>query len=247
MADPANQMAIRALANPTRRRIVELLRDGELSVGALVDRFDVARPAISRHLRVLREAGLVGFRTDHNARYYSVDAGEMERLRRDFDAEFRDFWRPQGSEDESETSGVVSTDLGRAYEVTVSASLPVPASQAYRYVTEEELFTAWVGADARSTPEVGGTISASSAFGGRLVAEFLAMQPDRLLVLRILEPLDPDANLYTIEFEPEGERVTRVTLRHFVRDENIARLIRMAWRETWKLLHAFAEKESGEA
>lgn len=244
MSDPSNHEAIRALANPTRRRIVEMLRDGEMSVNALVEQFDVARPAISRHLRVLREAQLVRYRNDHNIRYYSVDPGEMDRLRRDFDAEFRDFWRPQGSEHEDDASGVVETAFDLAYEVTVAATLPVPTETAYRYVTEEHLFSAWVGSDARSTPEVGGTISATSAFGARLVAQFLALEPNRLLVLRILEPLDPATNLYTIAFDEEGKSVTRVTLRHFVRDEKIARLIRMAWGETWKLLHAFATKEA---
>jgi DNA-binding transcriptional ArsR family regulator len=47
------------LADATRREILRMLRDGELSAGAIAGAFDVTRPAISRHLRVLREAGLV--------------------------------------------------------------------------------------------------------------------------------------------------------------------------------------------
>ena len=50
--------ALAALADPTRRRIVELLARGERSAGELVDEFDVSAPAISQHLKALREAGL---------------------------------------------------------------------------------------------------------------------------------------------------------------------------------------------
>ena len=51
--------ALAALADPIRRELVDLLAGGELAAGELADRFPVSRPAISRHLRVLREAGLV--------------------------------------------------------------------------------------------------------------------------------------------------------------------------------------------
>ena len=52
-------MSFEALSDPTRRRILELLRDRERSVGELVERFTLSQPAISRHLRVLLDAGLV--------------------------------------------------------------------------------------------------------------------------------------------------------------------------------------------
>ena len=245
LAIRGKQQAIRALANPIRRRIMELLREGEMSVNALADQFDVARPGVSRHLRVLREAGLVTFRSDHKARLYSLDPGEMDRFRREFDADFRDFWRPQGSETQQVLPEAVESDLQQAFEISIAAELPVRRERAYAYVTEDALFSQWVGEDARSDPRVGGTITATSAFGGRLVAEFCALVPHELLVLRVLEPLDPQANLYTIAFEPVADAATRVTLRHFVRDEGVANLVRMAWGETWKLLLAFAEGDAG--
>lgn len=60
----------RAIADPTRRRILILLGREELSVSALAERFPVTRPAISQHLATLREAGLVRFRKDGRTRYY---------------------------------------------------------------------------------------------------------------------------------------------------------------------------------
>jgi DNA-binding transcriptional ArsR family regulator len=61
-----------AIAQPTRREILRLLADGELSVGAVASRFAVTQPAISQHLKVLREAGLVEERRDGTRRLYRV-------------------------------------------------------------------------------------------------------------------------------------------------------------------------------
>ena len=60
------------IAEPNRRRILDLLVEGERPVGDLVERLAVSQPAVSKHLRVLREAGLVGVRTDAQRRLYRV-------------------------------------------------------------------------------------------------------------------------------------------------------------------------------
>jgi DNA-binding transcriptional ArsR family regulator len=70
-----------ALADPTRRRIVELLSEEERSAGELATNFMVSRPAVSKHLRVLREAGVVNVRMDAQRRIYRLDPkalGEAE-------------------------------------------------------------------------------------------------------------------------------------------------------------------------
>src|SRR4030095_9373388 len=69
-----------ALADPTRRAIVEALAAREQPVGDLVARFDTSQPAISRHLRVLREAGLVRVRADGQRRLYRVDPKGLEAI-----------------------------------------------------------------------------------------------------------------------------------------------------------------------
>ena len=60
------------LAEPSRRDILDLLRDGERSVGDLVDRLDLSQPGVSKHLRVLRDAGLVESRADAQRRLYRL-------------------------------------------------------------------------------------------------------------------------------------------------------------------------------
>jgi DNA-binding transcriptional ArsR family regulator len=60
------------LAEPTRRRILDLIRDDERPVNELVAKLDISQPGVSKHLRVLREAGLVEVRTDAQRRLYRV-------------------------------------------------------------------------------------------------------------------------------------------------------------------------------
>jgi DNA-binding transcriptional ArsR family regulator len=72
--------ALAALADPTRRRIVELLAERELSAGEIASQFQTARPGVSRHLRVLREHGLVRARAEGQRRLYSLDPRPLEEL-----------------------------------------------------------------------------------------------------------------------------------------------------------------------
>ena len=72
--------ALAALADPVRRELLELLARGELAAGELAGRFPVSRPAISRHLRVLREAGLVTARAEGKRRLYALDPRPLREL-----------------------------------------------------------------------------------------------------------------------------------------------------------------------
>jgi DNA-binding transcriptional ArsR family regulator len=64
--------ALEVLAEPSRRRLLDLLRHGERAVGDLVDGMALAQPTVSKHLRVLREAGLVEVRVDAQRRLYRI-------------------------------------------------------------------------------------------------------------------------------------------------------------------------------
>jgi len=83
--------AFAALADPTRRRIVELLVEGERSAGEIAAEFPTSRPGVSRHLRVLREQGLVRARGQGRRRLYSLDPAPLAELDR-WLARYRDFW-----------------------------------------------------------------------------------------------------------------------------------------------------------
>jgi len=83
--------ALEALADPTRRRILELVAEGERSAGELASHFPVSRPAVSRHLRVLRESGLVRTRTVAQRRLYSLDPTPLAELD-EWLGRYRAFW-----------------------------------------------------------------------------------------------------------------------------------------------------------
>jgi|SRR5690242_18028896 DNA-binding transcriptional ArsR family regulator len=83
--------AFQALAEPSRRSILDLLRDGERAVGELVHALDLSQPAVSKHLRVLRDAGLVEVRADAQRRLYRVRAEPLVELD-DWLAPYRRLW-----------------------------------------------------------------------------------------------------------------------------------------------------------
>ena len=89
--------ALDILGDPVRRRILELLADGELSageIGEVVQReFGISQPAVSQHLRVLRESGFTTVRADGTRRLYAVDPDPLAAANAWFDP-FRRFWRP---------------------------------------------------------------------------------------------------------------------------------------------------------
>jgi DNA-binding transcriptional ArsR family regulator len=87
--------AFDVLGDPVRRRILELLADGELSSGAVTAivraEFGISQPAVSQHLRVLRESGFTTVRPVGTRRFYAVDAEPLRDLEHWLDR-FRGFW-----------------------------------------------------------------------------------------------------------------------------------------------------------
>lgn len=79
---------LQAIAEPRRRRILELVRDRELPAGEIAAQFDVTRPAISQHIRVLKRAGLLEERREGTRRLYRARPEGLSELRRFLD----EFW-----------------------------------------------------------------------------------------------------------------------------------------------------------
>lgn len=79
------------VAEPSRRQILDVLRHGESPVGELVDRLGLSQPAVSKHLRVLRDAGLVTARVEAQRRVYRLDGGGLREVD-DWLAPYRQMW-----------------------------------------------------------------------------------------------------------------------------------------------------------
>jgi DNA-binding transcriptional ArsR family regulator len=82
------EAALKAIAAPRRRQILSLVRDGELSAGEIAAHFDVTRPAISQHLNVLKEAGLVNERRNGTQRLYRARPEGLAEVKQFLD----EFW-----------------------------------------------------------------------------------------------------------------------------------------------------------
>lgn len=81
-----------ALANPTRREVLDLLRGGPQAVRDIAEHFDMARPSVSEHLKVLLDAGLVTETRSGRHRYYAVRAEPLRELQ-DWLTPYERFWR----------------------------------------------------------------------------------------------------------------------------------------------------------
>lgn len=81
----------RAVGDPSRRAILDLLAQGERAVSELLEHFDFSQPALSKHLRVLREAGLVGARAVGRQRRYSLRPDALRTVH-DWVAHYERFW-----------------------------------------------------------------------------------------------------------------------------------------------------------
>lgn len=106
--------ALALLADPTRRRIVELLAEGERSAGHIADEFDIARPGVSRHLRQLREGGLVSVRREGQKQIYRIEPEPFEAIDA-WLAPIRVFWtnRLDALDTELRRGHAASTDTTR--------------------------------------------------------------------------------------------------------------------------------------
>ncbi len=80
LAGVSAEAALAALAEPRRRAMLMLVRDQPLSVGAIAEHFDISQQAVSQHLKVLREAGLVEVHAQHQRRVYLVRPEGLESL-----------------------------------------------------------------------------------------------------------------------------------------------------------------------
>ena len=112
--------AFDVLGDPVRRRILELLADGELTSGAVADvvqtEFGISQPAVSQHLKVLRDSGFASVRPEGARRLYSVDAAPLREVDMWLD-HFRRFWEQRLDS--------LATELARGRRDRRLASAPI--------------------------------------------------------------------------------------------------------------------------
>jgi len=142
----ATDAVFKALADPTRRRILSLLRERRRSVGEIASNFRVSRPAISKHLRLLRDAGLVVDRPEGTTRMCELNAAPLQQIdawlevyKTFLGAEPRTAQGPRGERKMTTTDS--STTIVR--EITIDA----PAAKIFAALTDPDQLVQWWGDD----------------------------------------------------------------------------------------------------
>lgn len=224
---------VAALADPTRRAIVERLAAGPIAVGELARELPVSRPAVSQHLRVLESAGLVVVRQVGTRRLYQLDPAGIDAIR----IYFEQLWQKSlAAFKEAAEQAQALEDRGlmteQIVEESVERTVTVNVSVERAFEVFVEQFGTWwppefrLGASAFTSivvePRAGGRWFERDAAGtecdwGRV----LRWDPPQQIVLAWqIGPdwkFDPDldtASEVSIRFIPEGERTTRVELEH---------------------------------
>jgi len=80
-----------AIADPTRREIIGLLANQQLNLNSIADNFDISRPAVSKHIKILTQCGLVTIKQDGRDRYCKANFGKLNEVS-DWVEQYREFW-----------------------------------------------------------------------------------------------------------------------------------------------------------
>jgi len=80
-----------AIADPTRRKIIDILADGSLSVNEVAENFEISRPAISKHIKILNECGLLIIHREGRKRYCRAEPNKLKKVV-DWASQYRQFW-----------------------------------------------------------------------------------------------------------------------------------------------------------
>jgi uncharacterized protein (TIGR03086 family) len=205
------------VAEPSRRRLLQLLGHGEQTVTALASNFTVSRSAISQHLGVLAEAGLVVSRRDGRFQYYRLIPDGMAALR----AELASFWTRELDQLVSDALTITRASAPRRRTLMPfekSVLVPLGADETFALLTEPARLRRWQVITARVDLRAGGdyrwTITPGNSAGGT----FTEVEPGKRLVFTWgwegSQDLPPGASTVTITLEPAADG----TIVHLVHD-----------------------------
>lgn len=210
--------SLAALADPTRRRIVESLAKGPLSSGEIAARFAITAPAISQHLKTLREARLVRVRAEAQRRIYELDPAGIEAVA-DWVADIRRYWAARLDHLAAERGGRGMSDLGemlRVPAVKFVRRLPGPSSRVWEHLTVPAKLAAWYGEGSLIEPREGGAVRLNDGHIRGVVTQW---KPHRKLAhtWNVFGPGETESaypeSYLTLELAEAGEAVV-LTLTH---------------------------------
>jgi DNA-binding transcriptional ArsR family regulator len=205
---------LKALVEPHRRRILALVRDRELPAGSIAGHFRITRPAVSQHLAVLKEAGLVAERRDGTRRLYRADPRAFASLRLFLDDFGADRLGGLKRETESRT-GPVRERISVERELAIAAR----REAVWELLVDPGEATRWMGRRASFELRVGGRYEVEVLPGLVAAGEFVEIDPPRRLAhtwgwdLPHEGPVPPGSTMVVFELFEGGEE-TRLRLSH---------------------------------
>lgn len=169
------QDVLDAVQSPTRREILALVWDGQLTVGEIASAFELRAPTISQHLKVLREAGLVTLTADGNFRRYQADQAALRALHAAIPAA-PTRWIPADDLPETRLATASTTRV-------VVASVEVPTDQATTYAAfaDPETYSRWLGVPVSI---VGGRFACTMEWGTRIRGRYEVEAAPSLIAMR---------------------------------------------------------------
>ncbi|WP_417219998.1 ArsR/SmtB family transcription factor [Arthrobacter sp.] len=182
------------LSDPTRRRILDALREGENSVGDLVQTLEVSQPTVSKHLKVLREAGVLRMRADGQRRIYAVEPGSLQTAASWLAGFPRGTAAENGTVDSGRAGYKTMTPAGKTPAVAAQAPAPaedataraLEAAASYRAMQQaqrETVAASAAGTADREAPVIPGNTNTSQQLGrtvGRTVEQVTGRAQDLL-------------------------------------------------------------------
>ena len=203
---------VAVLAEPNRRRLLELLSAGERSVSQLAAQFGITRSAISQHLGVLSNAGLVEARQEGRFRYYRLDPHGMSALRDALDV----FWTKE-LEQLAAARPPIEIEGDRRMTAEKTVLVPLDPDETFALLTEPERLRRWQAVTARVELRAGGEYRWTIIPGHTAAGTITEVEPGKRIVYTWgwegAEDLPPGASTVTITLEP-AEGGTNVRLVH---------------------------------
>lgn len=168
-----------ALANPVRRRLLELLADGPRTAGDLAGRFELSRPAVAEHLQVLRRAGLVHDEPSGRQRHYYLTAEPLADVG-DWLHPFERFWRVRLRTLADILQENPVTETGTA-SIEVDQFIAAPPAKVWRALTDPDLLARW-WAPGDIVATVGHRFHMQMPGWGSVPCEVTEVEPEQRLV-----------------------------------------------------------------
>ncbi len=209
--------AARAIAEPNRRQILELVREEELPAGSIAERFDLTRPAISQHLTVLKDAGLVEERRDGARRLYRARPAGLAELRLFLEA----FWdeRLGALRDEAEEADT-GARIGERVSVEREIEIVARPETVWQLFVDPKRLTRWMGRRAVLDVREGGQYRVEVLPGQFAVGEYRVVDPPRRLVhtwgweVEGGNAVLPGSTTVSIRLHERRDGTTRLVLTH---------------------------------